>query len=87
MEPQEQKIYCYCNKECKSKKTNCCNCLGIVAAILLVAFAITLGLIVGAAVSATILANLAALIVLAVVLALLFILALILKFCKVKSCS
>lgn len=83
VEPQESIIYCYDNREdkCKSKK----NCIGIVATILLVAFAIVIGLIIGAAVSVAILAALPAVIVLAVILGLLFILSLILMFCNRKK--
>ena len=88
MEPQET-IYCYDNKEEKCTKKR--NCFGIVAIILLTAFAVVIGLIIGAAVSATILANLAAIIVLAVILGLLLILSIILMFCsnrkKEKKCK
>lgn len=81
MEPQEQKIYCYCNKDCKKK-----DCLGIVAVILLVAFAFTIGLILGAVFGLIVLLSLPAIIVLAVILGLLFILTLIVKFCNKKRC-
>ena len=67
MEPQEQKIYCYCNK----KK----GCLGAAIAIFFVAFAFTIGLIIGASLSAAILDALAAVIVLAIVLFILFVVA------------
>ncbi len=77
MEPQEQ-IYCYENKKCCKKR----NCLGIVATILLVSFAVVIGIIIGAAISVAILAALPAVIVLAIVLGLLFILNLILMCCK-----
>ena len=56
MEPQET-IYCYDNKEQKCTKKR--NCFGIVAIILLTAFAVVIGLLIGAAISAAILANLA----------------------------
>lgn len=79
MEPQD-KIYCYDNKE--NKCTNKKNCLGIIAAILLSAFTLVIGIIIGAALSTAILAALPAVIVLAVVLGLLLILTLILMFCN-----
>ena len=60
------------------------NCLGIVAIILLTAFAVVIGLLVGAAVAAAILAALPAVIVLAVILGLLLILTLILILCNRK---
>ena len=81
MEPQEQKIYCYCNKDCKGK-----NCLGIAILIFLVAFVGTIGLIIGAALSETMLAALSALIILAVVLFVLFIVTLIIKYCNKRRC-
>lgn len=92
MEPQEQQIYCYDNtiydcdykNDCKFKKRR--NCLGIVATILIVAFALVLGLIIGAAVAGAILVALPAVIVLAVVLGLLFILTIILMICKREKC-
>ena len=83
MEPQEQRIYCYCNKDKDCKKKNC---LGTAIIIFLVAFAATLGLIIGAAVSEAILGSLAALIVLAVVLFILFIVTLIIKYCNKRRC-
>ena len=58
MEPQEQKVYCYCNKDCKKK-----SCLGTAVAIFFVAFALTIGLIIGAALSEAILGALAAVII------------------------
>ena len=82
MEPQET-IYCYDNKEEKCTKRK--NCFGIVAIILLTAFAVVIGLLIGAAISAAILANLAAIIVLAVILGLLLILSIILIFCNKKK--
>jgi Mn2+/Fe2+ NRAMP family transporter len=77
MEPQEQKIYCYCNKDCKKK-----SCIGIAVAIFFVAFAFTIGTIIGASLSTAVLDALAAVIVLAVVLFILFVVALILQYCK-----
>ena len=77
MEPQEQKIYCYCNKDCKKK-----SCLGYVIAIFFVALAFTIGLIIGAALSAAVLEALAAVIVLAIILFILFVATLILKYCR-----
>ena len=77
MEPQEQKIYCYCNKDCKKK-----SCIGIVVSIFFVAFAFTIGLIIGAALSTAVLDSLAAVIILAVVLFILFVAALIIQFCR-----
>lgn len=85
MEPQD--IFCYDKKEQKCNKKNC---LGIVAAILLTAFAVVIGLIIGAAISVAILAALPAVIVLAVILGLLLILTIILMFCnrrKEKKCK
>ena len=88
MEPQET-IYCYNNKEEKCTKRK--NCIGIVATILLAAFATVIGLIIGAAISAAVLAALPAVIVLAVILGLLLILTIILMFCcsrkKEKKCK
>lgn len=81
MEPQEQKIYCYCNKDGKKK-----NCIGIAILIFLVAFFATIGLIIGAALSEAILGALAALIVLAVVLFILFIVSIIIKYCNTRRC-
>ena len=77
MEPQEQKIYCYCNKDSKKK-----GCLGTAVAIFFVAFAFTIGLIIGAALSEAILGSLAAVIVLAIVLFILFVVTLIVQYCK-----
>ena len=77
MEPQEQKVYCYCNKDCKKK-----SCLGTAVAIFFVAFAFTIGLIIGAALSEAILGALAAVIILAIVLFILFIVTLIIKYCN-----
>ena len=84
MEPQE-KVCCYDNtrhgceyKEEKRKN----NCLGIVATILLAAFATVIGIIIGASLAGTFLEALAAIIVLAVVLGLLLILTIILLICK-----
>ncbi len=89
MEPQENVVYCYNNKEERCSKRK--NCLSIVAIILLAAFTLVIGIIIGAALSATILASLAAIIVLAVILGLLLILATILIFCcnkkKDKKCK
>ena len=82
MEPQET-IYCYDNREEKCAKKR--HCLGIVAIILLVAFALVIGIIIGAALAAVILAALPAIIVLAIVLGLLFILTLILMFCNCRK--
>jgi undecaprenyl pyrophosphate phosphatase UppP len=81
MEPQET-FCCYDNtkRKCDRKR----NCLGIVAIILLTAFAVVIGLLVGAAVAAAILAALPAVIVLAVILGLLLILTLILILCNRK---
>ncbi len=87
MEPQET-IYCYDNREEKCTKRR--NCLGIVAIILLTAFAVVIGLIIGAAIAAAVLAALPAVIVLAVILGLLLILAIILMLCnkrKEKKCK
>lgn len=83
MEPQEQRIYCYCNKDKDCKKKNC---LGIAIIIFLVAFVVTISLIIGAALSTVILGALAALIVLAVVLLILFIVTLIIKHCNKRCC-
>lgn len=80
MEPQEQKIYCYCNKDCNKK-----NCLEIATIIFLIAFVATIGIIIGAAVGTPILDALAALIVLAVVMFILFIVTLIIKYCNNKK--
>ena len=76
-------ICCYNNTEDKCPKKK--NCLGIVATILLVSFAVVIGLIIGAAISAAVLVALPAVIVLAVVLGLLFILTLILILCNKKK--
>ena len=87
MEPQET-IYCYDNRGEKCEKRK--NCLGIVAIILLTAFALVIGLIIGAALAAAILVALPAVIVLAVVLGLLLILTIILMLChrkKEKKCK
>lgn len=81
MEPQET-IYCYDNRETKHTRKNC---LGIVAIILLTAFAVVIGLLIGAAISETILGALAAIIVLAVVLGILVILTIILMLCNKKK--
>jgi fumarate reductase subunit D len=83
MEPQEQRIYCYCNKDKDCKKKSC---LGIAVAIFLIALVATLGLIIGAAISEAILGALAALIVLAVVLFILFVVTLIIKYCNKRRC-
>ena len=82
MEPQET-IYCFDNKErkCQEKK----NCLGIVAVILLVAFAFTIGLLIGAALALVILLSLPAIIVLAIILGLLLLLTVILMICNRKK--
>lgn len=82
MEPQE-KEYCYEKPQYKCGKNK--NCFGIVATILLVAFAVVIGLIIGAAISAAVLAALPAVIILAVILGLLFILAIILAICNKKE--
>ncbi len=84
MEPQEN-IYCYDNRDKKEREPRKKNCLGIVATILLVSFAVVIGLIIGAALSGAVLLALPAVIVLAVVLGLLFILVLILLFCNRKK--
>ena len=63
MEPQE-KIYCHEESKYKCGKNK--NCYGIVAVILLVAFAVVIGLIIGAAISGAILGALAAIIILAI---------------------
>lgn len=81
MEPQDD-IFCYENKE---NKCNNIKCLGLVAIILLVSFAVVIGLIIGAAISASVLAALPAVIILAVILGLLFILAIILLICNRKK--
>ena len=82
MEPQET-IYCFDNKErkCQEKK----NCLGIVAVILLTAFAFTIGLLIGAALALVILLSLPAIIVLAIILGLLLLLTVILMLCNRKK--
>ena len=82
MEPQET-IYCFENKErkCQEKK----NCLGIVAVILLTAFAFTIGLLIGAALALVILLSLPAIIVLAIILGLLLLLTVILMLCNRKK--
>ena len=80
MEPQEQKIYCYCNKDWRNR-----GCIGIAVAIFFVAFAFTIGLIIGAALSGTILDALAAVIVLAIVLFILFIVSIILQNCRRRN--
>ena len=89
MEPQE-KVCCYDNTRhgCEykeEKKKN--NCLGIVATILLAAFATVIGIIIGASLAGTFLSmgevgSAVAIIVLAVVLGLLLILTIILLICK-----
>ena len=81
MEPQEN-IYCYDNRDKKGRKPRKKCCVGIVATILLVSFAVVIGLIIGAAISAAVLAALPAVIILAVILGLFFILSLILLFCR-----
>lgn len=81
MEPQEKEYY-YEKPEYKCGKK--VNCYGIVAIILLTAFATVIGLIIGAAISSAVLAALPAVIILAVVLGLLLILAIILTICNNK---
>lgn len=81
MEPQND-IVCYENKQ---NKCNNIKCLGLVAIILLVSFAVVIGLIIGAAISAAVLAALPAVIILAVILGLLFILSIILLICNRKK--
>ena len=78
MEPQDD-IFCY---EKKENKCNNIKCLGLVAIILIVSFAVVIGLIIGAAISTAVLAALPAVIVLAVILGLLFILVIILLICN-----
>ncbi len=82
MEPQET-IYCFDNKErkCQEKKS----CLGIIAVILLTAFAFTIGLLIGAALALVILISLPAIIVLAIILGLLLLLTVILMLCNRKK--
>lgn len=82
MEPQET-FCCYDNTKRKCDKKR--NCLGIVAVILLTAFALVIGLIVGALIAAIIIGALSAVIVLAVILGLLLILTLILILCNRKK--
>jgi len=82
MEPQWNG---YCNIETEYKCGKNKNCYGIVAIVLLTAFAFVIGLIVGAAISEAILGALAAIIVLAVVLGLLLVLAVVLAICNKKD--
>ena len=77
MEPQEQKIYCCCNKDLQRIGR-----LGIAVAIFFVAFAFTIGLIIGAALSTPILDALPAIIVLAIVLFILFVVTFILQYSR-----
>ena len=81
MEPQDN-IYVYDKKEEKCNKKNC---YGIVATIILAAFAVVLGIIIGAVISETILGALASVIVLAIVLGLLLILTVIFIICSCKK--
>ena len=78
MEPQEYNYCCEVKKKCKKRV----NCLGIVAIILGILFAATIGIIIGAVVAETILVALAAIIVLAITLGILLISAIIILICK-----
>ncbi len=81
MEPQDD-IFCY---EKREEKCNNIKCLGVITIILLVSFAIVLGLIIGTTMSEAIFAALSAVIVLDVVLGLLTILSIILLICNRKK--
>ena len=80
---QQETIYCFENKERKCQKNK--NCLGIIAIILLTAFAFTIGLLIGAALALVILISLPAIIVLAIILGLLLLLTIILMLCNKKK--
>lgn len=79
MEPQG--IFCY-EEKCKNCKIKC---LDLITVILLLSFAVVIGLIIGAAISTGILAALPAVIVLAIILGLLLILSIILLICNKKK--
>ena len=70
--------YC-CEQKPKAKKNNC---FRLIAEILGVLFAFTIGIIIGAELASTILAAIAAIIVLAIILGILFVLTIILIICK-----